>query len=71
MGSLEELLEADNSWGMGGGAYLVGYRQGLALLKADLATQETRGGYFTDDDQKRRLRAIVDDLYTQIGNQEA
>lgn len=65
IGVLEELLEADHSLGMGG-AYLCGYHEGMALEMADLATRETRGGYFTTDDQRARLSAIIDDLYKQI-----
>lgn len=65
LGVLEELMEADHSFGMGG-AYLVGYREGMALEVAGLASQETRGGYFTSDEQRAKLQPLIDSLYDQM-----
>lgn len=64
LGVLEELLEADHSLGMGD-AYLVGYREGMALEKAGLARQETRGGYYTREEERERLRAVLKALWAQ------
>lgn len=59
---LEELVEQDHSLGMGG-ALLVDYDAGKALLQAELARQETRGGFYTSSEQKVKVQAIVEEIY--------
>ena len=60
---LEELLEADNSWGCGGG-FLIGDPTVEAALEcAGLITPETRGGVHTDEAQRIKIRALLDRVY--------
>ena len=63
---LEELCEQDNSYGMGGAYIINDSRAGLALEQADLATCETRGGYYTTSEQRKKLKALMDALYARI-----
>ena len=56
--TLEELLEAEHSLGMGD-AYLLGYHEGMALEKAGLARQETRGGYYTREEERVRIELLL------------
>lgn len=67
LGTLEELMEADHSLGMGG-AYLMGYHEGMAVELAGLASQETRGGYYTTSEQRERLGSLIERLYDEVGN---
>lgn len=66
LGTLEELMEAENSWGMGG-SFQLGYHEGMALEQAGLATRETRGGFHSREEQKAALDELIDRLYEVTG----
>jgi hypothetical protein len=62
---LEELTEADNTWGMGG-AYLLDDHVEAALVAAGLVHIETRGGVYTDGAQRKVLHEIIALIHRDI-----
>jgi hypothetical protein len=56
---LDELLEVDNSWGAGGAYVINSSVVQWALESAKLVTVETRGGVYTTEEQRARIREII------------
>lgn len=56
---LDELCEADNSWGCGGAFLINDPRVEWALECEGLIHVETKGGVYTDKQQRKRIRALL------------
>jgi hypothetical protein len=59
---LDELTEADNSWGMGGAFLINDPKVKWALESHGLINVETRGGVYTDAEQRIAIRVLVRQL---------